>query len=220
MGVRIDAFGDSVSKYGEELCGSRVEIYRSDPGVTAILADGMGSGAKANLLAAMAVQMTMSMLGRGEPIEGVADMIVDSQPGGREEGVGYSAFTLIQAGFSGMIYIAQMETPDAVLLCRGRPACVRMNERIRQGKLIRTGILSCKEADTVVAYSRGVLKTGRDGTRTAGWQGETIASYMANAYHPKITAEKLARLLLAASDSLSGHRPEHDLSALAFRVGI
>ena len=217
MGIRIDAFGDSVNKFGEELCGSRVEIIRGETGVAAILADGMGSGAKANLLAALAVNMMFSMLGRGEPIEEVADMIVDSQPAGRPDGVGYSAFTIIQATSGGTIYIAQMETPDVVLLYHGKPVPVCMNERIRRGKVIRTGVFSCRQADTVVAYGSGVLKVG---TRDVGWRPETIAAYMANAYRPKIPAEKLARLLLAASGSLSGHRPENDLSSLVFRVGI
>ena len=219
MDVRIDAFGDSINKFGEELCGSRVEIIRSPSGVAAILADGLDGGAKANLLTAMAVGMMSSMLGRGEPIEEVADMIVDSQPAGRPDGVGYSAFTIVQATPGGTIYIAQMETPDVVLLSHGKSVPVRMNERIRQGKLIRAGILSCRQADTVVAYSNGVLKAGGAGTGNAGWRPETIAAYMANAYRPKIPAEKLARLLLAASDSLSGHRPENDLASLVFRVG-
>lgn len=218
MDVQIDAFGDSINKYGEELCGNRVEIIRSEAGVTAILADGMGNGAKANMLASIAVKMTSAMISRGEPIEDFADMIVDSQPAGKQDGVGYSAFTLVQVIFSGTIYIAQMEMPDVILLHHGKPAHINMSKKMKQGKIIRTGVMSFKTADTVIAVSNGVLNAAGERKIESGWHLKNITAFMMNAYHSKISAEKLTQLLLTASNSLSNNKPEDDLSVLTFRM--
>lgn len=219
MTVQIDASGDSVKKYGEVLCGDRVEIVRDNKGITAMLADGTGGGAKSNILSSLAAKMMSTMLNRGESIEKITDMIVESQPAGREEGVSYSAFTLIQVIFSGKIFIAQLETPDVLLFQRGKPVPMETRREIRQGRLIRVGVSDCKKADTVVAVSNGVLGAGVGLNLKKGWRMEHISTFLANAYHPRITSEKLVRLLLNVSGSLSSHRQKDDLSAVAIRIG-
>jgi hypothetical protein len=217
--ARINAYGDSISRYGEELCGNRIEIVRGEAGVTAILADGMGGGIKANMLASLAVQMMSAMLARGEPVEKIADMIVESQPAGPEEGVGYSAFTIVQAIYSGMIFFAQMGTPDVVLLRRGKPVELQTRRTTVDGRVIRNGVSNLREVDTLVAVSSGMLRAGAGRDLKSGWTRNQIAVYMENASTPRVTAEKLARLLLSAAKSLSRGKPGDDFSALVFRVG-
>lgn len=218
MVARIDAYGDCVNQYGEELCGDRIEIIRSEAGVTAILADGTGGGAKANMLASLAVKMMSALLARGVSIEEIADMIVESQPAGKDEGVGYSAFTIIQVIYSGTVFLAQMETPDVLLLHRGKPVDLKMHQKIRQGRIIRSGVSSVRNADTIIAVSNGMVHAGAERDLKDGWKLSQISAYMGNASTPRVTAEKLVHLLLTASSTLSGGKPKDDFSALAFRI--
>ena len=218
MTARIDAYGDCVSQYGGKLCGDRIEIVRSEAGVTAILADGRGGGAKAAMLASLAVKMMSAMLARGEPIEEIADMIVESQPAGGNESVDHSAFTILQVIYSGTIFISQMETPDVILLRRGKPTGLKTERKTWRGRIIRSGISNVREADTIVAVGNGMLRAGAERNLKDGWTLGRISAYMGNAWGPRVTAEKLARLLLAAGDSLFFGKPKDDLSALVFRV--
>lgn len=217
MAVRIDAFGDSVCRHGELLCGNRIEILRQKSGVTAILADGRGGGVRANMLASLAVQMASTLLAQKASVEEIADILVESQPAGREEGVSYAAFTLVQADFSGAVSAAQMETPDLFLLRQGRPVCVRTREKTRGGRLIRLLTADSGAADTLVAVSRGMLRAAEGRDLREGWQPRTICGFLSNAYHPSVTPEKLVSLLLNAGRTLARQKPKDDLSALAFR---
>lgn len=218
MGILIDAYSDTVSKYGEELCGDKVEIIRSTHAVAAMLADGQGSGVKASMLATLAVGMLKSMLHTGEPIEEIVDMLVDSQYDTGKQEVSYCAFTIIRVSDAGQLYIAQMDTPEIIFLRHGKPIPIEMNCRTVKGRIIRTARTVMKASDTVIAFSSGVASAGAGGFMKKGWQRDNITAYMVNAYRPGITAEKLTKLLLAAGSSLYHDKADDDMAVLTVRV--
>lgn len=219
MAVTIDAFSACVPKYNEVFCEDQIRILQLEAGIAAVLADGAGGGAKANLLTAFAVKMMTAMQGSGITIRQLADMMVESQPaGGKTESAGSTGFTLIFALFSGEIHVEQFETPDIILLRRGKPVPMETTRRTLHGKTICSGTITAKQADTVIAVGSGMLTAGAGRNLKNGWSLNAIAAYMANAYEPRITAETITRLLLAAGSSLALERSQNDLSVLAMRI--
>lgn len=53
MEVSVETCWKSLNKIHEELCGDKVEILKTEDSDVVILADGMGSGVKANILATL-----------------------------------------------------------------------------------------------------------------------------------------------------------------------
>ena len=67
---------DSLNHVGEQLCGDRVEIIGdSEHNLTLVLADGLGSGVKANILSTLTSKILCTMMAGGMPLEDCVETV-------------------------------------------------------------------------------------------------------------------------------------------------
>jgi len=209
----------SLFKYGEELCGDHVDVVEGEDGSTIIvLADGLGSGVKANILSTLTAKILSTMMAQGISIEECVHTVAATLPICKEREVAYSTFTIICITDNEEAIIIQYDNPMVILLRDGRHYEFPSREMNIDGKRIFSSRLKLQENDLFIAMSDGCIHAGIGIELNFGWQREDIISYMETFYDVGFSAKTLNTILLDECYRLYGGMPGDDTTACTVRI--
>ena len=214
----IDAAWRSLNKQGEELCGDRIQIRRNDKGVVLVLADGLGSGVKANILSTLTATIIAEMIFSGMTLEEAVETMAATLPVCRERGIAYSTFTIIQIDYTGEVYIAEFDNPSVVVLREGQ---LMHHERLMQKTHDRTVFvtkMTAQVGDCFVAFSDGVLHAGTGILLNFGWGQKEVEAFLQAEVRADDSAREITRILLANVHYLYGCKPQDDSTVACLRI--
>ena len=110
----------SLNKHGEQLCGDHVEIVNPDDNSTVVvLADGLGSGVKANILSTLTSKIISTMMANSLTVEDCVSTIASTLPVCKVREVAYSTFTIIRIIENSEAEIIQYDNPKVIMLRDG-----------------------------------------------------------------------------------------------------
>ena len=136
MGITVDVAYKSLNKFTEILCGDKVEILQTQDSDIMILADGMGSGVKANILATLTSKILGTMFLNGATLEQCVDTIVQTLPVCQVRQVAYSTFSILQVHHNGEAYLVEFDNPSCIFIRDGKLVPIPKNIREVEGKKI------------------------------------------------------------------------------------
>lgn len=218
MKLFIDESHESLFKYGEELCGDKVEIVRKDGFFLAVLADGLGSGVKANILSTLTSKIIATMLAEGATLVEAVETIASTLPVCQERGIAYSTFTIIQIKDNGIVYLAEFDNPSAVYIKDNIVTPIIRNELDICGKKIFISNFTAQPNDMIISFSDGVVHAGVGRLLDLGWQYNNIVSYIIEHMTDTISPRNLVRKLLASVNTLYMDKPGDDSTVCAMRI--
>lgn len=208
----------SANKYGEQLCGDHVERIDQENGVTVVLADGLGSGVKANILSTLTSKILSTMIAGGLTVEDCVKTIAATLPVCEVRKVAYSTFTIIRIVENREAELIQYDNPRVILLRGGRSVDYPQEEVTIDGKRILKSVIPLEEGDVFMAMSDGAIHAGVGLSLNFGWQREEIASFLETVYDGSFTAKTLAAMLVGECTRLYGNKPGDDTTACAVRI--
>ena len=207
----------SFTKYGEELCGDNVAITKKDDYTTLVLADGLGSGVRANILSTLTSKILMTMISNDVPIEECVETIIETLPILKNRGVAYSTFSVIHINNEGKGYLFEFDNPRYILLHHGKATELQSEEIYIMDKKIYVTKLELEEEDVIVLMSDGVPCAGSGITLNYGWQREDIIKFLEINANMFTSARAIACMLASASEDLYLHEPYDDTTVLALK---
>lgn len=218
MNVCIDAAWKSLNKFEEELCGDKVEVHKTETSDIVILADGMGSGVKANILATLTSKILGTMFLEGASIEDCVETIAKTLPVCQERKTAYATFSILQIFHDGNAYLAEFDNPVCVFVRDGKIVDYPYTERIIEEKKIREYRFRVQKNDCFVLMSDGVIYAGAGEILNFGWTWENMAEYTLKCTRQTLSAARLASLLSDACNDLYEQKPGDDTTVAVVRV--
>lgn len=219
MGVSIDVAWKSLNKHQEELCGDKVEVLKTDDSDIVILADGMGSGVKANILATLTSKILGTMLHEGAALESCVETVARTLPICKVRKVAYATFSILQIFHSGEAYLVEFDNPSCVFIRDGKIINYPYETREIEGKKIHEYRFTVKKNDCFVLMSDGVIYAGAGAILDLeGWTWDAMAEYTLKCTKQTLSASRLAVMLSQACRELYEEKPGDDTTVAVARV--
>lgn len=218
MGVTVDVAYKSLNKFTEVLCGDKVELLQTKDSNIMILADGMGSGVKANILATLTSKILGTMFLNGATLEECVETIVQTLPICQVRQVAYATFSILQVFHSGEAYLVEFDNPSCIFIRSGQLVPIPENIRVVEGKRINEYRFRVQKGDALILMSDGTIHAGVGQLLNFGWVWEDIAKYAVRQYAQTVSAMRLAASICQACDELYQYRPGDDTTVACMRI--
>ena len=218
MSVSVDICWKSFNKNHEELCGDKVEILKTEDSNIIILADGMGSGVKANILATLTSKILGTMFREGAEIDACVETIARTLPICKEREVAYATFSILQIFRDGEAYLVEYDNPKCVFIRNKEIINYPYQERVIEGKKIREYRFHVELNDCFVLMSDGAIWAGEEETMNYNWEWDDMAAYTLKCTNETLSAARLAAMLSQVCYDLYGQKPGDDTTVAVTRV--
>ncbi|HWT74567.1 MAG TPA: SpoIIE family protein phosphatase [Mobilitalea sp.] len=209
----------SINKYGEQLCGDHVEIVEGDDhSIVLVLADGLGSGVKANILSTLTSKIISTMMANHMTIEDCVTTVASTLPVCEKRGIAYSTFTIIHVVDNHTAKVIQYDNPKVILLRNGINCEYDMTSMQIGDKTILQSTLELSPGDVLVAMSDGAVYAGVGKKFNFGWQRKNIIEFLEVAYENHFSSKMLSTILLEQCNQLYGGTPGDDTTIAAVKI--
>ncbi len=209
----------SLNHFGEELCGDHVEVLSPDENTKIIvLADGLGSGVKANILSTLTAEMLSTMMANNISIEECVKSIAETLPICKVRGVAYSTFTIVKIIDNEKLELYNFDNPTPFMIHNGKIREIYYDELLIEGKKIYHASLPLTLFDTLFIMSDGVKYAGVGETLNFGWDLPEIKDFVSALYQPSYSSKSLATILIDHCNELYNHRPGDDTTGAVIRI--
>ncbi len=188
--------------------------------IVCVLADGLGSGIKANVLATLTATMAMKYISSEMDIRQAAEIIMATLPACSQRKIGYSTFTIVDIRNDGTIRMVEHDNPPYVLLRGAEQAMVEKaileinTANLGQRKLLYS-CFDVQKGSRLIIYSDGVSQSGMGSRQMPlGWTNDRAVSFLAKRVQqcPDISARQLSKEAVAKALGNDRYVAKDDIS--------
>ena len=220
MKMHIDAAYRSLNKYGEELCGDKVQIIRREDSTIAVLADGLGSGVKANILSTLTSTILATMLNEGATVTQAVETLASTLPVCNIRKLAYSTFSVAQVFDDGQVDLVEFDNPPCMFVRNGKLVDLEPYSELKEcaGKNVVESHFTIMPGDVITLVSDGVIYAGVGQALNFGWNWDNVSAWLAKMTLKEPSAPRLAASLCQAVGELYMDRPGDDSTCLVLKA--
>lgn len=208
------------AKHGQLISGDVFlsQKVKQEGRIVSVLADGLGSGVKASVLASMTATMALKFAATAMDIRDSAEIIMDTLPICSVRKISYSTFTVVDIGGAGETRIIEHGNPPFLLVRPNGDLKIEKSE-VRperwHDRLINFSTFDVQREDRIIFFSDGITQAGMGEYRTPlGWGLESVDRFVRDKIerNPHISARELSRVLVAQAEEVDGFCAKDDIT--------
>lgn len=216
--VHVESYFKSLNKKNEELCGDKVEVRRNDDSFVMVLADGLGSGVKANILSTLTSTIIAEMISSGANLQDAVETIAATLPECKERGIAYSTFTILQVFYDGNAHLVEFDNPATIFIRDSKIVETPREIRMIGKRRIVESTFQVKNGDALVMFSDGIIHAGIEQALNFGWDHPEVQQFLLDYTKPLDSAKEITRILLANVNDLYGGKPGDDSTVACTKI--
>ena len=216
----IEVDSSCQQKKGQNCSGDVFLSRKIDCGerVVSVLADGLGSGVEANVLASLTATMALEYVSGDIETRKAGEIIMDALPVCNQRKISYSAFTIVDTGIGGISRIIEHGNPPVLLVRNGK--CIQLSgTSVAEGRWMGRSIcyyeFQMMAGDRIIFFSDGVSQSGI-GTESMplGWGLAGIEHFVEDQVgrHPDVSARALSDMLVKTAIRNDGWSAGDDIT--------
>ncbi len=215
-----------ISKEGQKVPGDKFVSAKStiDNRLVAVLADGLGSGIKANVLATLTTSMALKFIENRMDIHKAAEVILSTLPVCSVRKIGYSTFSIFDLEPDGFVRIIEYDNPSYLLIRNNRiitpeKETIEISLKNNRRNKVYYSSFKLQYLDRIVFFSDGVTQSGLGRTVSPlGWENADLHQFVSSLCieNPLISAAGLAREIVKASHRRDNNQAKDDITCSVF----
>lgn len=210
----------NLHKSNEVVAGDTFLVNRTlDERLVATLADGMGSGVKANVLSQLTACMSQKFMMANVDTIHAAQTIMETLPVCSKRKLSYSTLTSLNISPEGFVKLLEYDNPDLLWLRDGEfiereKSLAHITTEHTRNKIYYSE-LQLEFGDRLVAYSDGVTQAGIGGRKfPLGWREDNVKSYIKSVLEEQgdISGKDLSRRIVEEACSIDESIAKDDIT--------
>lgn len=220
MKCLLDVYHQSLTKFGEELCGDQVRILNTGNKTRVALCDGLGQGVKANILASLSSEIIINMLREDIPLPEVIETVIATLPVDKKRNLAYATSTIIEIDHLTLNYkIYNFDNPPILFFRKQKVESLPFHEISLATRNIQFSEGKLERGDLLIAISDGLLHAGLSHILNYNWNLEHLSAYIEELFRflpadVRLIVEKT----VAHTNQLYDRKPFDDASMVGLLV--
>jgi hypothetical protein len=206
--IHFEVTSAESAKYLGRPCGDVLRIQRDPAWSTLVLADGIGSGLKANLAATMCVSRLLAMLKNNYSPRECCVRLAGTMNQWRDPARPYACFTLLHLLNDGQATVLSYEMPPPILITPYTAQVLSLRIFTMGQAVLGEAVCRLNVGEGLMLISDGVSQAGMGRGFAEGWTAEGVADYLRGLLSQGTDKPNLARLV--HDEALRLHRVRAD----------
>ena len=196
MYIHTDIFAAQSSKKSDQPCGDAWGVFRNENATTFVLADGLGSGVKANIAANLCVSRMLTLVRMGLSIRETFNRLSATMDTAWGTVDPFSVFTIAQILNNGRTTILSYEMPPPLIISRSYAQVLNDRVYTREKAVVHESNCVIEKGEGLMLMSDGITQAGIGKLFTNGWESEGVCNFLQTHLNGRlINGNNLAQLV-------------------------